>query len=185
MPPVLLIPGIHNSGPRHWQSIWQTQHAGVQRVEQSDWDHPECERWEQALDDAVSCAQEPPILVAHSLGCLVAVHWVARRSRPVHALLLVAVPDPEGPNFPAAATGFAPLPATLPPLRRVVLVSSTDDPYSTPGFAAQCAAAWNADHKVLGAAGHINADSGLGEWGEGWELVKRLCGPLPDGGAAP
>ena len=171
---VLLIPGIHNSGPRHWQSMWQSRHAGVQRVEQSDWDHPVCESWVQALDHAVAGAHDkPPILVAHSLGCLVAVHWAARQPRPVHALLLVAVPDPEGPNFPAAAKGFAPLPQALPAMHRVALVSSTNDPYSTPGFSARHAAAWNAEHVVLGAAGHINADSGLGEWRQGWERVER------------
>lgn len=120
--------------------------------------------------------RSPPILVAHSLGCLVAVHWAARHRRAVHALLLVAVPDPEGPNFPADAHGFAPLPGTLPAGPRRVLMSSTTDPYSTPGFSAQCASAWNAEPVVLGARGHLNADSGLGDWPEGWALVERWRG---------
>lgn len=177
--PVLLIPGIYNSGPTHWQSLWQTRHAGVARVEQADWDHPVCGTWVRALDDAIAALPQPPILVAHSLGCLVAVHWAARHHRAVHALLLVAVPDPSGPNFPADARGFAPLPAalpalpTLPPKTRRVLMSSTTDPYSTPDFSAQCASAWNAKPVVLGARGHLNADSGLGDWPEGWALVER------------
>ena len=177
--PVLLIPGIYNSGPTHWQSLWQTRHAGVARVEQADWDHPVCGTWVRALDDAIAALPQPPILVAHSLGCLVAVHWAARHHRAVHALLLVAVPDPSGPNFPADARGFAPLPAalpalpTLPSMTRRVLMSSTTDPYSTPDFSAQCASAWNAKPVVLGARGHLNADSGLGDWPEGWALVER------------
>lgn len=177
--PAVLIPGIYNSGPLHWQSLWQTRHAGVLRVEQADWDHPVCDAWVRALDDTVLALSQPPILVAHSLGCLVAVHWAARHQRPVHALLLVAVPDPEGPNFPADALGFAPLPPALPAsptLPRRVLVSSTTDPYSTPGFSAQCASAWNAEHVVLGARGHLNAESGLGDWAEGWEQVVRWHG---------
>ncbi|OGB11848.1 MAG: hypothetical protein A3E23_07615 [Burkholderiales bacterium RIFCSPHIGHO2_12_FULL_65_48] len=177
--PVLLIPGIYNSGPTHWQSLWQTRHAGVARVEQADWDHPDCGTWVRTLDDAIAASPQPPILVAHSLGCLVAVHWAARHHRPVQALLLVAVPDPGGPNFPADAKGFAPLPAVLPAqpdLPRRVLMSSTSDPYSTPGFSAQCASAWNAEHVVLGARGHLNADSGLGDWPQGWELVARWRG---------
>ena len=173
MRPVLLIPGIHNSGPRHWQSLWQAQHAGVSRVEQADWDRPVCSAWVQALDDAVARAAEPPILVAHSLGCLVAAHWAARHARPVHALLLVAVPDPSGPEFPGAAHGFAPLPDSLPPTQPRVLMSSSSDPYSTPAFSARCAAAWHAEHVALGALGHINADSGLGAWQQGWERVQR------------
>ncbi|MBW8461950.1 alpha/beta hydrolase, partial [Acidovorax sp.] len=62
---------------------------------------------------------------------------------------------------------------TLPPKTRRVLMSSTTDPYSTPDFSAQCASAWNAKPVVLGARGHLNADSGLGDWPEGWALVER------------
>lgn len=173
MRPVLLVPGIHNSGPRHWQSLWQAQHAGVSRVAQSDWDHPVCSDWVAALDAAVAAATEPPIVVAHSLGCLAAMHCAARQPRPVHALLLVAVPDPQGPQFPVQARGFDPLPAAAAPARRVVLVSSRNDPYATPAFAAHCAVAWQAGHVALGALGHLNADSGLGDWREGWSLVER------------
>ena len=175
MRPVLLIPGIYNSGPTHWQSLWQAQHEGVHRVEQSDWNHPVCSDWVQALDGAVARAPEPPVLVARSLGCLAAVHWAARHARPVRALLLVAVPDPLGPNFPADARGFAALPAALPAIGPVVMMSSTTDPYSTPAFSAQCAAAWGAQHVVLGPLGHINAESGLGDWPAGWDLVLRWC----------
>ena len=49
-------------------------------------------------------------MVAHSLGCLALAHWMAASALPVHAALLVAVPDPHGPAFPTEATGFAPLP---------------------------------------------------------------------------
>ena len=173
MRPVLLIPGIYNSGPAHWQSLWQARHPAVHRVEQADWSHPVCDEWVLALDAAVARAPEPPILVAHSLGCLVAVHWAARYARPVRALLLVAVPDPLGPNFPADARGFAPLPAALPAAGPVVMMSSTDDPYSTPAFSAQCAAAWGAEHTTLGPLGHINAESGLADWPAGWDQVQR------------
>ena len=55
-------------------------------------------------------------------------------------------------------------------------MSSTTDPYSTPDFSAQCASAWNAKPVVLGARGHLNADSGLGDWPEGWALVERWRG---------
>jgi predicted alpha/beta hydrolase family esterase len=52
-------------------------------------------------------------------------------------------------------------------------MSSTTDPYSNPGFSAQCASAWNAEHRVLGDRGHLNADSGLDDWPQGWEQVAR------------
>ena len=175
--PVLLVPGIYNSGPLHWQSLWQTQHAGLVRVEQVDWAYPVCTDWVQALDDAIAQSPQPPVVVAHSLGCLVAAHWASRAQRPVHALLLVAVPDPLGPNFPADANGFAPVPTTLPPpgqpARQATLVSSSNDPYSNSAFVARCATLWAAEHRDVGPLGHINADSGLGDWPEGWALVQR------------
>jgi len=177
MRPVLLIPGIHNSGPLHWQSLWQNQHAGVARVEQADWDHPVCDAWVDALDAAIARASTPPVLVAHSLGCLAVAHWAARSARAVHGLVLVAVPDPLGSRFPADAQGFAPVPAALAlpgqPARRTLLVSSANDPYSTPAFSARCAAGWGAEARALGPLGHLNADSGLGDWSEGWAWVQR------------
>jgi predicted alpha/beta hydrolase family esterase len=180
MRPILLIPGIYNSGPQHWQSLWQNQHAGVARVEQADWDHPQCETWVQALDAAIARAPQPPVVVAHSLGCLALAHWAARSTRAVHALLLVAVPDPQASHFPPDASGFAPVPATLAepgqPARPALLVSSSNDPYSTPAFSARCAAAWGADQWDLGPRGHLNADSGLGDWPEGWAWVQRWRG---------
>jgi uncharacterized protein len=172
MRPVLLVPGIQNSGPDHWQTRWEMSHPGVVRVQQRDWDRPDCAKWAAALDHAVRAQAEPPIVVAHSLGCLVAARWMAESAWPVHAALLVAVPDPQGPAFPAAATGFTPLPPTLGD-RRVLMLSSSNDPYSTPAFTRQCAAHWQAQHEELGALGHINAASGLGDWPEGWARVGR------------
>jgi predicted alpha/beta hydrolase family esterase len=110
MRPVLLVPGIGNSGPTHWQSLWQAKYPAVTRVMQRDWDRPVCEDWLEVLDQEVARATEPPILVAHSLGCLAVAHWAAQSNRRCFAALLVAVPDPSGPSFPSAATGFAPLP---------------------------------------------------------------------------
>ena len=94
MRPVLLVPGIGNSGHGHWQSFWQAKHSDVGRVIQRDWDHPVCNEWVAALDKAVVRAAAPPILVAHSLGCLTVAHWAARADRSCYAVLLAAVPDP-------------------------------------------------------------------------------------------
>jgi predicted alpha/beta hydrolase family esterase len=172
MKPVLLVAGIHNSGATHWQSLWAEKHPGVSRVAQRDWDHPDCDEWAGALDQAVRRASEPPIIVAHSLGCLVLARWAAHRGQGCHAALLVAVPDPQGPAFPAAAAGFA---SAFEPLKapRLAMVSSTDDPYSTPAYTRERVQAWGAEHIELGRQGHINAASGLGDWPQGWALVQR------------
>lgn len=171
MRPVLLVPGIQNSGPAHWQSLWEAQHPGVTRVPQRDWDHPVCDEWVAALDAAVRAAPQPPIVVAHSLGCLVVAHWAARHRAAVHALLLVAVPDPLGPAFPPEARGFAPLPEALPG-RRIRMVTSHDDPYAPGDHSATLAARWQAEHVDLGARGHLNAQSGLGDWPQAWAWIE-------------
>jgi len=172
MRPVLLVPGIHNSGPTHWQSLWEAQHPDVTRVQQHDWDHPVCDTWAEVLDQAIRQCAQPPIVVAHSLGCLVVARWAVQYPSPLHAALLVAVPDPAAASFPLQATGFLPVPASLTG-RRLTLVSSTNDPYSSPAYTQDRAAAWGAEHICLGARGHLNAESGLADWPEGWPLVER------------
>lgn len=171
---VLLVPGIHGSGPAHWQSRWEALHPGVQRIAQRDWDHPVCAEWVAGIDRAVRDADSPVVLVAHSLGCLALARWLAD-ARPdvlerVAAALMVALPDPDGPDFPAEAMGFAPVPARLPALP-IAVWTSVDDPYSPQGFGESMAAAWGVDHRSFGARGHLNANSGLGDWPEAWDWV--------------
>ena len=172
MRPVLLVPGIGNSGPGHWQSLWQAKHADVARAMQPDWDHPVCDEWVENLDQVVGQVPAPPIVVAHSLGCLTVAHWAARSDRPCFAILLVAVPDPSGLVFPKEATGFAAAPAALRKYR-VTVVSSDDDPYATMTYTEEQVAAWGAEHVCLSQRGHINTASGLGDWAEGWAIVNR------------
>jgi predicted alpha/beta hydrolase family esterase len=51
-----------------------------------------------------------------------------------------------------------------------IVVASTDDPYGGVPFSQACAAAWGSRWESIGPRGHINADSGLGDWdeGQGW-----------------
>ena len=173
MRPVLLVPGIQGSGPTHWQSLWEAQHPGVQRVVQRDWDHPRMQRVGAGAGPGGPCVHGASRVVAHSLGCLVVAHWVARSTAPAHAALLVAVPDPEGEAFPRAASGFAPVPRRLPGLQAMV-VSSSDDPYASPAYAERLMADWGSEWLALRAQGHLNAQSKLRDWPQGWALVERL-----------
>ena len=165
------MPGISNSGPGHWQTLWEARHPAVFRLQQRDWDRPDCDEWASALDEATRRIGEVPILVAHSLGCLVAARWAALAHRAVHGILLVAVPDPAGPNFPKEASGFSSVPDTLRG-KRATVVSSSDDPYSSADFVERCVRLWGAEHVQLGPLGHINAESGLGDWPGGWAIVE-------------
>ncbi len=169
---VLIVPGIGSSGPEHWQSFWEAAEPSFVRVQMPSWDQPELEGWLGALAAAVDAAGGAPVLVAHSLGCLAVAHHAAR-SRLVRAALLVAPPDPDGPVFPSAARSFAPVPmAPMPFPTRVV--ASRNDPYSTLSFAQRCAKAWGSELVDVGRAGHINAESELGAWAAGRELLGDL-----------
>lgn len=171
--PILIIPGIGNSGPEHWQTLWEQQYPECRRVVQRDWARPACDEWGHVLGEEIGACESPPLLVAHSLGCLLVVHWANRIKKPIAGALLVAVPDPEGPRFPPEAYGFSPLPTNRLPFPSVV-VASTNDVYGSLDHVQRSATAWGSELIVIGAAGHINAESGLGRWTEGWALVRRL-----------
>lgn len=174
--PVLVLPGIGSSGPEHWQTLWEQDHPGeLVRVQQRDWDHPVREEWVAALEEAVLRAGQSAVLVAHSLACLVVAHWATRPHAPVRGALLVAVPDPRGPAFPAEAIGFADTPARRFSFPSTVVVSA-DDPYGSPAHAEGLAAAWGSRVVHVGPRGHVNAASGLGAWPEGWALLAKLRG---------
>lgn len=177
----LVLPGYANSGPGHWQTRWEALDASFVRVTMPDWDRPVRDAWCDALDAALGATPRGPIcLAAHSLGCLTAVQWALRRAdatqlRKIAGALLVAPPDPSGPAFPRDASGFEDIAQARLPFPSIV-VASSDDPYGTLAFAQRCAAAWGSRQIDIGARGHINADSGLGDWDEG----RRWLGSLAD-----
>lgn len=184
--PVLTIPGIGNSGPPHWQSIWETKNPEFTRVLQADWDHPVRSEWVAAIERTAASARRPAVFVAHSLGCLAFAHWALSTRLQIAGALLVAVPDPAGEQFPVEATGFAPVPLQKLDFPSIV-VASSDDPYGSPEYVSRCASAWGSRLLTIGPVGHINAASALGEWREGFELLQilrpaREGKPLPRGG---
>jgi predicted alpha/beta hydrolase family esterase len=179
--PVLILPGLFDSGPGHWQTLWQRGRPGFRRVEQADWKTPRCADWVARLEAAVREAGPAALLVAHSSACALVAHWVLARGGeassggpPVRGALLVAPSDPEAPSYPAGPTGFAPMPLLRLPFRSVVAASS-DDPYVTPERARSFAAAWGSRLVELGAVGHVNSASGLGDWPRGLELLGQLA----------
>eukprot|EP01031_Cornospumella_fuschlensis_P006742 gene6742-8388_t len=55
---VLILPGWHNSGPEHWQSLWEAAH-GFTRVEQHSWTQPLRGDWISRLEDVLLSCDEP------------------------------------------------------------------------------------------------------------------------------
>lgn len=169
---VLVVPGLHGSGPEHWQSRWQRLYPSFERVEQAQWDQPELPRWSQRLGEVLARSARPTVIVAHSFGCLATVHRAAALQAgsasafPIAAALLVAPADPDKFDVAAAVSTRLPFPATV--------VGSQDDPWMSAPRARHWARRWDAAFHNAGRRGHINADSGLDDWIEGQELLLRL-----------
>lgn len=176
---ILILPGLYNSGAGHWQTIWEDVLPGARRVMQRDWDEPKREDWVASLDDAIRGADGQVVLAAHSLGCATTAWWASLHGSEPHArkvmgALLVAPPDVEREDFPAYVTGFSPMPQQpLPFPARVV--ASTDDPWCAFERAEKWAAAWGAALHDLGARGHINSESGLGDWPQGRAWIEGMA----------
>jgi len=179
-PKVLLLPGWQNSGPAHWQSRWELLYGDF-RVEQHDWMRPLRGDWIARLEDVILSQTEPVILVAHSLGCMLSTAWAAhsRNTHRVRAALLVAPGDPDTEIGQSNFSSFSPVALQRLPFASVV-VASQDDPFTRIARAQSFAAAWGSRFVNLGAYGHINADSGLGDWPEGRAMLQSLAAPSLD-----
>lgn len=173
----LILPGLYDSGPEHWQSRWERLDASCTRVQQREWAQPDCADWVATLDASIRAADTPVVLVAHSSSCSMVAHWAkeasAERVALVRGALLVAPSDPTAPSYPAGPTGFAPVPMQRLPFPSIVVASRNDD-YVSLETARAYADAWGSDFVDIGDAGHINGASGLGDWSSGYELLGRL-----------
>ena len=98
---VWLLPGWLDSGPGHWQTVWEQVH-GFARVQQDDWQWPKRGDWMARLDETLLADERPAVLVAHSLGCLLVEAWAAhsQHTARVKAAMLVAPPDVERDDMP-------------------------------------------------------------------------------------
>jgi predicted alpha/beta hydrolase family esterase len=176
---VLVLAGLWNSGPQHWQTLWERKHPAWLRVPHRDWFNPERQEWVGELDAAIAGADGgPPVLVAHSLSCALVAHWAASGSAlKVAGAFLVAPSDVEAPTYPADASSFTPMPLLKLPFPSIV-VASSDDPYVSLERARAFAEAWGSRLVQIGGAGHINGDSGHGDWPEGEKLLEDFCAEL-------
>ena len=170
-PTLVIVPGWRNSGPGHWQSLWAQQLSAV-RVEmtEDDWLRPKRSVWVQAIARTVLAQPGPVVLAAHSLGCIATTHLPSDVARRIRGALLVAPADPERRGVLA---DFAPVPYQPLPYRSVV-VASTNDPYCSIRTAGAYARSWGSEVVRLQNAGHINVESGHGEWPLGLALLQSL-----------
>jgi prephenate dehydrogenase len=173
---VLVVPGWQNSGPRHWQTIWEGQSPIFLRVQQKDWEFPHREWWLQRISEEVRQVPAPIVFAAHSLGCVAIAHWcqvAGDAAAKIKGALLVAPVDVDAKETPRQLKDFAPAPRRLLPFPSI-LVASSNDPFLPLDRARELAHAWGSRLVDIGPAGHINGDSGLADWPEGKRLLRHL-----------
>jgi uncharacterized protein len=176
-PLVLIVPGLNNSGPDHWQTLWERELPHAARVELGAWDDPRRNTWVNQLNLAIYKAGRPVILVAHSLACHV-VSWWSEYERPpvggpVLGALLVAPPEVERDGVDSRLARFAPVLKNPLPFPSIV-AASRDDPYIGFDRARRLARIWKSRFVDAGWLGHINADSGIRDWPFGQYLLRQL-----------
>jgi uncharacterized protein len=173
---ILILPGLGNSGPGHWQRRWGERFRTGRFVEQDDWDHPDRDRWVERIEREIMMATRPVVLVAHSLGVSATVHTAQRLAdTKVRGAFLVSPPDFEGlpKEVIREIKSFADVPRDPLPFPSMLVVSTTD-PFGSVEHAADMATAWGSDLHLQQNAGHINVESGHGPWPEGLMMFTRL-----------
>lgn len=165
--PVLIVPGLHDSGATHWQTLWQAERPEFRRVVQRDWNTPDLDAWAAVVAAAARATAEPPLIAAHGLGGLASVRAAVVHDAPIRAALLVAPSDPDrlhvGSLVPKSRLPFP-----------SIVVGSTDDPWIKLVRAGELATSWGSRLIGYRDAGHINAESGYGPWPDGLRLLRHL-----------
>lgn len=171
----VLIPGLRNSGEMHWQTIWQNQFPEqFLRVEQDNWDEPNCEIWIQKIEETLADYNKSELtLIGHSIGCIAIVFWLNKFKHKVKGLLLVAPSDADKVGFPKYIAGFSPI-----PLNKLnspsILVASNNDHVTSLKRSMEFANNWGSKLLNLENAGHIEEKSGFGQWKEGFDFLKKF-----------
>lgn len=186
LPTILMVPDANGADPDHWQSLWQVALPDCRQVEMGGRSEPQRDRWVAQLDRAIEAAPGSVVLVAHGLGCLAVTWWAKLRwrhavRRKLLGVMLVAPPcgTRPGAQLDAALYDFAPAPRTALPFPSL-LVASRDDPFAGFEAAEELALAWGSQLVDAGAAGHLDAQSGLGIWEEGVSLCESLITSVAD-----
>ncbi|EYS87740.1 alpha/beta hydrolase [Cupriavidus sp. SK-4] len=181
---VLMVPGLRDHVAEHWQTLLQAelqaQGRDVRCVPPLEHDKLSCAARVAALDATLAAIDKPVVLVAHSAGVMITVHWAARHQRQILGALLVTPPDfaqPLPPGYPAqdALVQGGWLPTPLAPLPFPTLVAASgNDPLASHARVAEMAAAWGGRLVDLGNVGHLNPAAGYGPWPRAHDLLAEL-----------
>ncbi|MEV6138363.1 alpha/beta fold hydrolase [Nocardia sp. NPDC051990] len=179
-PTVVIVPGLRDHVPEHWQTLLAERLDTVHTVPPLERDKLSRAARVAALDAALGDIEGPVVLVAHSAGVMITVHWAQQATRPVQGALLATPPDFDAPlpqGYPSPdeldAGGWNPTPRQRLPFPSIV-AASTNDPLASHRRVAGMAEAWGSRLVDLGDVGHLNPASGYGYWPRAEELLREL-----------
>jgi uncharacterized protein len=180
MTTVLIVPGLRDHVPLHWQTLLARRLPNARCIEPMGREDLDCRRRVDALEREAQAIDGPIVIVAHSAGCITVAHWAQRTTREVRGALLATPPDferpmPEGyPGIDALREGgWLPVPRKRLPFSSLVAISA-NDPLSEPARVGELARAWGSAQLHLGEVGHLNPASGYGEWPAADEWIAWL-----------
>ena len=188
-PTVLIVPGLRDHVDAHWQTLLghelEARGRPVFSVPPMGREDLDCARRVAAIDRALAEISEPPIVVAHSGGAIMFVHWARMHQRPIRGALLATPPDFEQPmpdGYPTIAAlqagGWLPVPRKPLPFPSIV-AASRDDPLGRIERVAELARAWGSRLDDLGQVGHLNPASGFGAWPQAETYIAELAALRP------
>jgi predicted alpha/beta hydrolase family esterase len=184
---VVVVPGLRGSVADHWQTRLAATLPDARCVPPLGRTEPGLRARVTLLDRTVDDVDGQVVLVAHSAGALVVVHWAAgHRGTAVRGALLATPPtlaDALPGEYPSIRRlrhhGWFPIPRRPLPFPSIV-AASTDDPLGNPVRLRALARAWGSRWHSLGAVGHLNPSSGFGDWPEAAELIRdQAVGDVP------
>jgi len=168
------LPGLGGSDKEHWQSRFEKILPNCKRIEQINWDEPNKEEWIDTIDNAVKGYDlSKVVFISHSLGGIALSHWANTYNKKIKGALIVAPPNLDNVSTDIGLDSFLPVPKgkiDFPTL----FIASSNDPWAELEASEQLAQSWGSEFVNVGNAGHINTDSGLGEWNEGLSLLGDL-----------
>lgn len=177
---VLIIPGLRDHVAEHWQTLLESRLAKVRSVAPAEIDQLNCANRVARIQAELEKIQGPVILVAHSAGVLMTLHWAVQHQHDIQGALLVAPPDLSQSwpaNYPSPdllkKEGWSPLPTPKLPFPSIV-VASTNDHLAQFDAVEQMAKVWGSQLVNAGAVGHLNPAAGFGPWPMAEQLIAQL-----------
>jgi predicted alpha/beta hydrolase family esterase len=177
---VVIVPGLRDHMDDHWQTLLAARLGRVLTVPPMGRENLDLAARVRAIEQTAGAIDGPIIVVAHSGGAIMVVHWAQLTRCEVRGALLATPPDFERsmpPGFPTTyaleAGGWLPVPKDPLPFPSIV-AASRNDPLAEYERVTSMARAWGSRLVDIGRVGHLNPASGFGEWPRALPLIDEL-----------